>query len=256
MNFTSNPIYSFNTFIPNNPNNITNFPLNPTNSTHNISNSNYKNLITISTLNVRGFNDKTKLTSLLNNITNDRSIICCSETKNTQHNPLPTKMNYKTIISSIPNSSASNGASIILTKSITNHIFKTFSLNEFWCAIHLKFKPKIDIIIISCYLPHDPILRKKAVKSLRDFIRQHTNKHMIIAGDFNSFPNSAPSINALSPPFKKQIYNYLHNFTDIAKATNKEHNFTHFTNTSASRIDQIWITNNLASKILSYKVSD
>src|SRR3982751_2507443 len=256
MNSTPNPVHSFNNSSLNNSNITTNSPSNSTNSNHNTLKSKHKNLITLSTLNIRGFNDKTKLTSLLNNITNDRTIICCSETKNTQHSPLPTKMNNKTIISSLPNSSASNGASIILTKSITNHIFKTFSLNEFWCAIHLKFKPKVDIIIISCYLPHDPTPRKKAVKSLRDFIRQHTNKHIIIAGDFNSFPNSAPSINAPSPSFKKQIYKYLHNFTDIAKATNKELNFTHFTNTSASRLDQIWITNDLASKILSYKVSD
>jgi exonuclease III len=212
---------------------------NPNTLSHTLNNSNYKNLITISTLNVRGLNEKEKLIALIEGITNERAILCCSETKSTQIKPLPKIIKEKTIISSKPNTSASSGACIITTKAITNHIFQTFAPNEFWCAIHLKFKPKTDIILISAYLPHDPILRKKAVKSLRDFIREKRNNHIILAGDFNSYPISSPSINAPSSPSKRQIYKYLNNFIDIAKTVNKEHLYTHFTSTSASRIDQI-----------------
>src|SRR4051812_12863473 len=35
---------------------------------------------------------------------------------------------------------------------------------------------------------------------------------------------------------------------------NKEHLYTHIISSRASRIDQLWISRNLASKILSYKV--
>src|SRR6266487_2103815 len=119
MNSTPNSIHSFNNSPLTYSNNNTNSLLNPTNPTHNTLKSNHKNLITLSTLNIKGFNDKTKLTALIDNITNEKTILCCSETKNTLHSPLPTKMKNKTIISSISNSSASNGASIILTRTVT-----------------------------------------------------------------------------------------------------------------------------------------
>jgi len=252
-----------NTISPTLPTNFTNSPYNithtpPLPSIPNpiITPPTYKNLITISTLNVRGLNQKEKLRALADNITSERAVFCCSETKCTESNPLPRKIKDKTIISSKPSTSASNGACIITTRPITNHIFNTFSTDEFWCAIHLKFKPKANIIIISCYLPHDPNLRKRATKSLREFIRAQSKFHIIIAGDFNSYPKSSPSINAPSPAFKRNIYRYLHNFVDTAKVTNKETQYTHITPTSASRIDQIWITKDLASKILSYKITD
>jgi exonuclease III len=212
-------------------------------------------LLTISTLNVQGLNQKGKLIQLTNSINNERAIFCCSETKTTITNPLPKKTNTFTIISSIPNQSASSGACIIISKAVTNHIFNTYSTNPYWCAIHLKFKPKIDLIILSCYLPHDNDSRKIATTSIHNFLNEHKKKHIIITGDFNSFPKNTPSINAQTTSFKRNIYRHKFFFdsVDIAKTVGKENHYTHFTSTSASRIDQIWISKDLASKVLSFK---
>src|SRR3954466_6384573 len=181
----------------------------PPSTSQNTSNhSHHRNLITISTLNVRGLSCKAKLSEHTKSITNERSILCCSETKSSISNPLPKTSNNTIIIPSLPNSSTSSGACIILTKSLATHIFNTFSTDEFWCAIHLKFKPKVDIVVISCYLPHDRDLRKTAVISVKNFIKAHHNKHLIMAGDFNSYHNLSPSINAPSHPHKRVIYKY------------------------------------------------
>jgi exonuclease III len=216
-----------------------------------------RNLISISTINARGLNNPSKLYSLIHGLKNNRAVICCTETKNNQLFPIKNRVSGTTIISSLPATSAKNGASIILGKDLTKHLFQKFSINEYWTSAHLKFRPKIDIIITSVYLPHNNKERKEAVLSLR----QHLNKfptanfHHILAGDFNSYPHNSPSINAPTTTSKRLIYSFLNQWIDIAEATDNLRKFTHLTQSSASRIDQIWTTKNLASRILDYQVT-
>jgi exonuclease III len=170
-----------------------------------------RNLINISTINVRGLNSSSKLYSIIQSLKNNRAIICCTETKNNQFSPIKPRVLNTTIISSQPAISAKNGASIILGKDLTKHIFQKISINEYWASVHLKFRPKIDIIVTSLYLPHNPKERKEAIHSLQ----QHFNKfpttkfHHILAGDFNSYPCNSPSINAPTSTSKRLIYSLL-----------------------------------------------
>jgi endonuclease/exonuclease/phosphatase family metal-dependent hydrolase len=83
----------------------------------------------------------------------------------------------------------------------------------------MKFKPKIDLIIISIYLPHDPKERKIASLSLIKFLREHSNKCHILCGDFNTYPTYAPAINAPTTKQRRNIYNFLQTWIDVAKAT-------------------------------------
>ena len=122
--------------------------------------------------------------------------------------------------------------------------------------MYLKFRPKISVIIISIYLPHNYSERKIAVKSLNNFIRKFKQFHIIIAGDFNTYPLNSPAINAPTTKKKQLIYNIISDWVDTADIANALHNYTHITLTSVSRIDQIWLTRSLAGKLLDYKVSD
>jgi exonuclease III len=234
--------------------------INPTQSsdTQNITttqNSKIKNLLNISTLNVRGLNERAKLEALVDNLPNNKSVMCCSETKINTFNYIPKKVLKKTIITSSPSTSSKNGAAIIIGEDIAKHIFKITTTNEFWCAVHLKFKPKVDIVIIAIYLPHDKESRIVAVKSLRQFIgSQKQEFQLVLAGDFNSFPLNSPSVNAPTTHFKQKVYAFLDSWHDTAEIFNSKHIHTHITSTSMSRIDQIWITSNLASRLLDYRV--
>ena len=116
-----------------------------------------------------------------------------------------------------------------------------------------KFKPKIDLLITSIYLPHDPRERETAILSLTKFLREHNNKQHVLCGDFNTYPVYAPAINASTTRQKRKIYNFLRTWIDVAKATNQQKNFSHITKTSMSRIDQIWTSSTLAQRIIDYK---
>ncbi|CAG8745542.1 1222_t:CDS:1, partial [Acaulospora morrowiae] len=65
---------SLSTSIPPTP------PTKPTTKSF-LTTNNLKNLITISTLNVQGLNDKGKHWELTKTLTSERHIFCCSETK-------------------------------------------------------------------------------------------------------------------------------------------------------------------------------
>jgi hypothetical protein len=96
--------------------------------------------------------------------------------------------------------STKNGASIILSKKFSNHIFKVISTNEYWCSIHLKFKPKVDLLVTAIYLPHDPKERSIALKSLKIYLETaDSNMHQVLARDFNTYPLNTHSVNAPQP---------------------------------------------------------
>ena len=217
--------------------------------------SRVKNLINISTINVRGAGDRAKIYSLCQNLRNKRSILCSTESKQSKVYPLSKKTLNNIIISSEPSVNAKNGTFIIVGEDLGHHIFETKAVNEYWCAIHLKFRPRVNIIITCLYLPHDKKERKIALNSFKDHIKSYKNNaHHIVAGDFNSYPYNSPAINAPTTYLKRKIYTFLRNWIDCTEVTNSTDKYTHVTQTSSSRIDQIWITAGLASKILEYRV--
>jgi exonuclease III len=227
----------------------------PTNSLLSLNNSplptQIKNLINITSINMQGNDNLAKITSLSYTI-NSRSIICCSETKQNSLHPFPKKINNNLLVSSLPDTTSKNESSIIISSDLISHIYQTFNPNQYWCAILLKFKPKVEIILTSLYLPHDKNERNIATKSLSKFLLSHKNKSHILAGDFNTYPIYAPNHKAPTSKQKRKIYKSLTSWIDTAKATDQQKKYTHITKTSMSRIDQIWITPQLAQKILDY----
>jgi hypothetical protein len=136
-------------------------------------------------------------------------------------------------------------------------VFKILETSEYCSSMVLKFKRKTNILLTVVYLPHDSKERKSASKLIHSTIRmaRQNNFHHIITGDFNSYPKNSPAIQAHTTSSKQAIYNLLSSYVDVGFQFNKRA-FTHFTSSSASRIDQIWISKNLASKIIWYKVQE
>lgn len=236
-------------------------PLNqdPTISSHSNRNTilshNIQNLISFTTLNTRGLNEITKLKILTNSVSS-RSIFFCTETKLKKDTTYPRYINGKSIIygNSI---SAKNGTALIIGEDLSSHVHKIIHTSEYCSSIILKFKGKVDILVTALYLPHDKKERKTASNLLRQSIKKASTQrlHHIILGDFNSFPKNSTSIGAPTTPGKQSIYRYLNNYIDIGHHFG-ENKFTHFTHTSASRIDQVWVSKNLAPKVIWYKVDE
>jgi exonuclease III len=137
------------------------------------------------------------------NFVNERTILCCSETKLRKDSKLPNNLFRRSII--YGNSSTSkNGTAIILGKDISPHLFQIIEVSEYCLSISLKFKRKTNIILTSVYLPHDQKERNIAIKQLQSMVKlaQQKNYHHMIMGDFNSYPKSSPSIQASTSNFK------------------------------------------------------
>jgi exonuclease III len=240
--------------IPQNIQLLSNQPSNVSN--HNtISPYNIQDLISLTTLNTRGLNESIKLKSLTNSV-NNRSILFCTETKLKKDTTYPKHINGRSIIYGNSNS-AKNGTALIIGKDLSSHVFKITQTTEYCSSIILRFKGKVDILMTALYLPHDKKERRIASKFLYQSIRDASIQklHHIILGDFNSYPKDSPSIGASTTSDKQSIYKYLNNYIDIGHHFGKN-NYTHFTSTSASRIDQVWVSKNLASKVIWYKVSE
>src|SRR5213078_150314 len=109
------------------------------------------------------------------------------------------------LFSSIPDLTSKNGTCILVGSDLISHIYETFRENQYWCAIHLKFKFKIDLLVTSVYLPHDKEEQKIATSSLIHFLNKHKQKFHILCGDFNSYPKYAPAHNAPTSHQKRKI---------------------------------------------------
>jgi hypothetical protein len=220
-----------------NPNPPTPFPLNTQSSSHTTNKPNIKNLINITSLNIQGNDYSSKIAAISLSI-GPRSIFCCNEMKQSPLHPFPKRIANNLLISSAPDTTSKNGTCILIGLHLISHIHNSFSTSPYWCAIHFKFKPKIDLLVISLYLPHDDNDRKIATLSLIRFLHKHNGKLLILCGDFNFYPIGTPAINAPTTNSKRKIYRYLQSMVDIAKVTNQENNYTHITKTSMARIDQ------------------
>jgi len=218
--------------------------------------SNTKNLLSLSILNTQDVDLVTKLTNLANSI-DESSILCCVETKLKNNDYYPSHINGRSLIHGKSKISARNGTSIILGSKLNTHLSQILSTSKYCSSIVLNFKGKNNILISSLYLPHERNERKKAVNELQVAIKFASKQklHHIIAGDFNTYTKESPSINANTSSFNRSVYNHLGSYIDIGYKFDKK-SYTHITSTSASRIDQIWISKNLATKVIWYQVQD
>jgi hypothetical protein len=181
----------------------------------------------------------------------------CTETKLKKGDPHPKNISGRALIYGESNNTARNGTLLIIGKDLSPHVFKICSVSEYCTSIIMKFKGKTNILLTVTYLPHDKKERKLATKQLYQTTKLaiHHKLHHIIMGDFNSYPKSSPSIGAPTSPSKQLIYNHLNNYIDIGQQFD-ENAYIHITATSASRIDQAWVSRNLATKVIWYEVED
>ena len=241
-------------------NNLSNHSL--TNIIHKSKNNNL-NSLKIGSLNTRGLNEPTKLKCLLQYTTdNNYSIFGLSETKI----KTSSQTHYKSkhfITNWSSNESSKAGVALIINNELYKHHFKTTSFNGYIISAFFKFKPKITLCITQTYIPHDKTNKQLTLNKLKELIQQNQSNNYIhiIIGDFNSTPNPKIDILSISKTQKqkkqtnKKLYNLLHNYSDFFRTLHPHKiNFTYEGPTQKSRIDQIWISNNIIDNLTNTKI--
>jgi exonuclease III len=209
------------------------------------------NNLHIASLNVRGINDDTKFKCLLNYISIQKySIFGLSETKLKKSIKKYLPNNNLTIHwSSTENSQA--GVALIFDSSLFKYHLKTESFEGYVISSYFNFKPSTTLCVTQIYLPHNPSLKKQVINYIKQTISFNLNNNNphIIMGDFNSVPN--PILDKLhnnNPSPTNSLYKNLTNYTDSFRYLHPSSSaYTHSSPTQQSRIDQLWISNNLTN---------
>src|SRR3954470_17858771 len=216
-------------------------------------------LFTIGSLNVRGLIDPVKLKCLSKYIQENKYLIFgISETKLNEKTVPKQKIGpYYTIWNFSNNTQA--GTCIYIHDHIFKNLYKSSHLNHYISSTFFQFKPKIKLCITQIYIPHDPLEKKKVTTYLTNLIQKNLSSNIlhIIMGDFNDTPK--PHIDK-NPPQKikpkTKIYNTLKtNFSDTFRILHPDtKKFSHTSSQSESRIDQIWIQNQITPFLISANI--
>jgi exonuclease III len=227
-------------------------------------NSNQKNEkltnIFIGSLNTRGLNNLPKLTLLSKYLQEKEfTIFGISETKLSEKNIPKHKLGpYHTIWNPANNTQA--GTSIFIHENIFNHYYKSTHLKHYITSCFFQFKQKTKLCITQVYIPHDITEKKKTTLYLSSLIQQNLQNNIlhIIMGDFNATPK--PSLDrehTTNTKPESKIYNKLkNNFYDSFRTihpTTKE--YTCSSTKNRSRIDQIWIQEDIIPFLLSADIT-
>ena len=224
---------------------------------------NILNSLKISSLNTRGLNEPTKLKCLLQyTIDNNYSIFGLSETKIKNSSQIYYKSKHF-ITNWSSNETSKAGVALIINNELYKHHYKTTTFNGYIISAFFKFKPKTTLCVTQIYIPHDTTNKQLTLNKLKELIQQNQSNNYIhiIMGDFNSTPN--PKIDILSTlitkkqkkQINKKLYKLLYNYSDSFRTLYPHKiNFTYEGPTQKSRIDQIWISNNIIDNLLNTEI--
>ena len=205
----------------------------------------------IASLNTRGLNDETKFKCLLKFIQkNNFSIFGLSETK-IKKSSKKFISNNKSIIHWSSTESSQAGVALIINPTLFKYHLKTESFQGYIISSFFNFKPSTTLCVSQIYIPHDPTIKKKVIDQIKILINYNTslNYPHIIMGDFNSVPNPIlDKLHTKTSNQKNPLYNFMNNYIDTFRHLNPNSiKFTFSCPTQQSRIDQLWISNNLSN---------
>jgi exonuclease III len=205
---------------------------------------------TITTTNCRGLNDPLKRTTWMSSWElNNWDIIISTETNGkdqiTKHWKTDGYITWWT-----SDNNKGSGVSIALKKNLADRVININKMFGRLICIDLAFPQKKYVRIIGTYSPASPgTEREKVHTQIIKWIKQHNheNWHIIVGGDFNSYPshkldklsiNRKINQNKTNPFFDKLQEMGLIDTFRFNNPHSKE--FTWFSPNSASRIDMIW----------------
>ena len=216
-------------------------------------------LLSISTHNVRGFNqDLKKQVWEQYCYANNLDIISLTETKLSQSNQYltskPFKTSHYTYFWSCAESSKA-GTAIMISNRLTLHIYNIITDPGYAIAIDILFKHDFKFSIISVYLPSDnPFTRLETQNLIIKWTQQAMALNLlpIVLGDFNA---NTDNIHSDSIKYKLLQYLSYNNMYNLASHTqNQEH--TWHSSRYSSQIDHIWVYHPILTYLTSYTTDD
>ena len=207
---------------------------------------------------------------------NNIDILGLCETKlsnNTADFSFKDQDDYKRFHTCDDSSPLSSGIIILVHKSYAKNIHQVHKIDGHVLILNFRFKGRKKLCVIQVYLPSNKQKSETFQKQIQAIVKKETlaNSNIIIMGDFNATNN--PLIDRLSnqaepsktvrkrKSWKPEIllFSFLEDlgFLDIQKSWEeivpmpKQSSFTWKNKIASSRIDYIWISQNLASNNIS-----
>ena len=157
------------------------------------------------------------------------------------------------------------GVALLVHKSLAKNIHKIERFEGKMIILHFKFKGRKRLCIIQIYLPSEKRNSEKIQNHIQKVIKEErlVNSNIVVMGDFNAVNNPMVDRSTKKSDWKPEapIFPYLEDsgFLDIHKhweeaIHNKKYPSHTWKNTkSSSRIDYIWLSQDLALNIYSFK---
>src|SRR3990170_1156173 len=222
--------------------------------------------LTIATHNVRGFNKKTKQFSIINEYKSlNLDIIGLSETNlntaDAKHFHRHNSAHYRYYFSKSRNQMIGSGVGLLIKENIAKYVYQHNSFEDRIVYVDLNMKGKSRLRIIQIYMPANPKQYQERIKSNKELKRlileaENNNSKVIVMGDFNADPKYT---NVEGSRYRNscKFYKYLEDM-DFLDTISTCHNINDATpwytwrnknETHNSRIDTMWISNDLASEL-------
>ena len=221
-----------------------------------------ENTLSICTHNIRGINKETDQDTLIQYLIEENiDIIGLSETKLNSTNGDWAFKNYrnkfKCFSSTSPIHPQGSGVTLLVEKEMAKHVYSVKKIEGHIIAITLLFKQN-RIMVMQVYLPSNKKESNHYQRLIRSIINEeskHNNSKIIVMGDFNAVMNPAadrPNSSVKSHRWKPEaeIFYFLEDwgFTDIHNLWEMEMpSPTWHSSRSHSRIDYIWVSDNIAT---------
>jgi exonuclease III len=220
-----------------------------------------ENTLSICTHNIRGINKETDQDTLIQYLSEENiDIIGLSETKLNSANGDWAFKDYRSKFKCFSSTSdvhpQGSGVALLIEKEMAKHVYSVQRIEGHIIVAVLLFRQS-RITIMQVYLPSNKKESNRYQRLIRSIINEeakHKNSRIIVMGDFNAVVNPAtdrPSSSVRSHKWKPEaeIFYFLEDwgFTDIHNLWEMEiPSPTWYSSRSHSRIDYIWISDNIA----------
>ena len=228
--------------------------------------------------NIRGINKTVDQNNLLQEIKDEKiDILGLSETKLTQEVAdftFKNQDNYKVFHSCNNDQPYGSGVSILVHKKLERNIYRVERIEGYVLTINFLFKGKKRLCLIQVYLPNDQKRSKEVQKQIKKHIREGklNDANIVVMGDFNATNNPLEDRASSSRTPEKQkiqkgwqpeisLFPFLediglidiHKYWEEITSPYKQISHTWKNKRSSSRIDYIWISQNMANNVHSFE---
>ena len=164
--------------------------------------------------------------------------------------------NFRSFWSSAsPDKLKGSGVGLLIHRNIEQHIGKIERFNEYLMCAYIFFK-KCKLLIIVAYIPpSDETCATMVIGKIQEIVNKNEKTwQIVIMGDFNRIPNKLLDKSSQTTNLKRcSLFTWMEkkSFVNAFRRLNpRARKYTWSNGHTSTRIDQIWLSENLMSKAL------